>query len=178
MVGAMTQVDPLPHGADVALRGLELAHGRLRQGVKKYARGDGGALVVIALSEALYWIAALDDHGFNHVSDYSQNRDSFPGGHTVAGLVYAQCFHAHELISTREAAIGVGDPGDESLISDPPGSGAMLETQPRWTALQDLPAPRRPQRRGSGQMYDEMVAEWPLTQPIAYARAWLESILL
>jgi hypothetical protein len=157
MVRAMTQTDPLPHGADVALRGLELAHGRLREGVKKYFRGDGGALVAVALSEALYWIAVLDYHGLKHVSDYSQKRDSSPGGRTVRGLGYARNFDAHELISTSEAA--------------------LPEIQLRWTTFQNLPAPKRTEKRGRDQMYDEKVAERPLTQPIADARAWLDSIL-
>lgn len=101
---SMTQTAPLPRGADLALRGLELAHGRLREGVNKYLRGEGGALVTVALSEALYWIAVADYHGLKHVNDYSQKRDSSPGGHTVCGLGYARNFEAHELISTTDDA--------------------------------------------------------------------------
>lgn len=152
----MTQTDPLPQGSDVALRGLELAHGRLREGVNKYVRRDGGALVTVALTEALYWIAVTDDHCLTHVSDYAQRRDSSPGGRTVGGLRYARNFEPHELISTTESA------GPEIQLS--------------WTAFPKLPAPTRAEQRRRDQMYDEMVAERPLSQPIAYARVWLESI--
>jgi hypothetical protein len=157
MVRAMPKTVPLPQGSDVALRGLELAHGKLREGVNKYVRGDDGALVTVALSEALYWIAVTDDYGLKHVSDYSEKRDSSPGGRTVGGLRYARDFQAQELISTSE------DAGPDIQLT--------------WTALQKLPAPTRAERRGRNQMYDEMVAERPLSQPIAYARAWLESLL-
>jgi hypothetical protein len=47
----------------------------------------------------------------------------------------------------------------------------------RWTTFQNLPAPKRAEKRGRDQMYDEKVAERPLTQPIADARAWLDSML-
>jgi hypothetical protein len=153
----MTQTDFLPRGADLALRGLELAHGRLREGVNKYLRGEGGALVAVALSEALYWIAWSDCYGLKHVNDYSQTRDSSPGGRTVGGLGYARNFEAHELISTTD--------------------DAWPEIPLRWIAFRNLPAPKRAERRGRDQMYDEKVAEQPLSQPIAYARAWLEAIL-
>jgi hypothetical protein len=153
----MTETDSLPRGADLALRGLELAHGRLREGVNKYLRGEGGALVAVALSEALYWIAWSDYYGLKHVNDYSQKRDSSPGGRTVGGLGYARNFEAHELISTTD--------------------DAWPEIPLRWTTFLNLPAPKRPERRGRDQMYDEKVAEQPLSQPIAYARAWLEAIL-
>jgi hypothetical protein len=153
----MTQTVDLPQGSDVALRGLELAHGRLREGVKKYVRGDGGVLVTVALTEALYWIAVTDHYGLTHVSDYAQKRASSPGGLTVGGLWYARNFGPHELISPSESA------GPEMQLG--------------WTASPKLPAPTRAEQRGHADMYDEMVAERPLSQPIAYARVWLESIL-
>jgi hypothetical protein len=133
-----------------------MAHSRLREGAKKFVRSDEGALVTVALSEALYWIAVADYYGRKHVSDYSQKRDSAPGGRTVDALGYARNSQAHELISTSEDG---------------------RETQLTWTPLRNLRAPQRAEQRGRDQMYDEMVAERPLTQPIAYARAWLESIL-
>jgi hypothetical protein len=178
MVRAMTQPDPLPRGADIALRGLGLAHGRLREGVKKYLRGDDRAFVAIALSEALHWIAVLDDHGREHVSKYSERRDSSPSGRTVGGLVYARNFHAHELISTKQAEFNAGKMEmAQGPISDPYGRGPSLEMQLRWTALQGLALVRNRETRNRDQMYDENVAERPLTHPISDARAWLESTL-
>jgi hypothetical protein len=176
MVRAMTQPDPFTRGADVALRGLGLAHGRLREGVKKYLRGDDRELVAIALSEALHWIAVLDNHGLEHVSKYSQKRDSSPSGRTVGGLVYARNFHAHELISTKQAEAGEVETV-HGPVSDPYGREPSLEMQPRWTSLQSLAPSGNKETHNRDQMYDENVAERPLSHPIADARAWLESTL-
>jgi hypothetical protein len=174
----MNQPDPLLHGADIALRGLGLAHGRLREGVTKYLRGDDRELVAIALSEALHWIVVLDDHGLEHVSKYSQKRDSSPSGRTVGGLVYARNFYAHELISAKQAEFKAGEMETaQGSVSDSYGRGPSLEMQLRWTVLQGLAPSRNKETHNRDQMYDENVAERPLSHPIADARAWLESTL-
>lgn len=96
----MTDVMPLPHGPEAALNGLREAVSRLREAVSSVLRGRAGyESIWIALSEALYWIAAMDDR-YRGTSYYFSRRDKDACGRTVAGLVYARNRHAHELVST------------------------------------------------------------------------------
>ena len=105
----VTDVMPLPHGPEAALNGLSEAVSRLRDAVSRFLRGGTGEAIWITLSEALCWIAAMDDH--YKADDYFLRRAEDSGGRTVAGLVYARNSHAHELVSACEAVLEVGTLG-------------------------------------------------------------------
>lgn len=174
----MTDVMPLPHGPEAALNGLREAVSRLREAASGVLRGRAGYEAIwIALSEALYWVAAMDDR--YRGADYFSRRNKDAGGRTVAGLVYARNSHAHELVSAGEAAFEVGSirpvqipPGG---TAPPPGRGTFLSMQLRWVTLDHLPLPpAHVKQHGRDVFYQNHIAERPITRPFDDAIEWLE----
>lgn len=174
----MTDVLPLPHGPEAALNGLREAVSRLREAVSGVLRGRAGYEAIwIALSEALYWVAAMDDR-YRGAADYFSRRDKDAGGRTVAGLVYARNSHAHELVSAGEAVFEVGSirpvqipPGE---TAPPPGRGPWFSMQLRWVTLDRLPLPAHVERHGRDVFYQNHIADRPITHPFDDAIGWLE----
>lgn len=171
---------PLPHSPPIAIDGLRRAVTRVDNASGGVLAGGGGSPVWIALSEALYWVAALDDYAEPAVADYFPRRDNDADGRVAAGLVYARNRHAHEVVSTAEAAFEIprititmtpaGQP------SPPPGRGTLFSVQLRWTPLAELPSSGAVERRGRDKMYDERVAGRPLGEPFGDAVRWFERV--
>ena len=168
---------PLPHGPEAALNGLCEAVTRLRDAVNRVLRGETGEAIWIALSEALYWVAAMDDH-YNKADDYFSRRAEDPVGRTVAGLVYARNSHAHELVSAGEAVFDIGTPRVIQIplgeMAPPPGRGAIFSMQLRWVALNLLPLPTQKNQHDRDVFYQDNVAEQPIAQPFDDAIEWFE----
>lgn len=119
------------------------------------------------LSEALYWVAALDDH--YGAAEYFSQRNEDLGGRTVAGLVYARKSHTHELVSAGEASFEVGSfrvvqtrPGE---IEPPSRRSTFLSMQLRWVTLDRLPSPAQKERHNRDVFYRDHIAEQPITHP-------------
>ena len=172
----MPDVMPLPHGVGVAVEALGAAGGRLKTAVGQVLRGGGGKPVWMALSESLFWVAAIDDE-LRHHPDYYADRAASEEGRTVGGLVYARNRHAHELVSTGHAVFRVGQgrvvvtpPGEQP---PPPGRGTLFSMQMSWAPIDHLPASQKRETHGRDAMYSERVAERPLTHPIEEALTWL-----
>jgi hypothetical protein len=176
----VTDVSPLPYGPTEALVGSREASARIDAPIDRIFTGGGGALIWRALSEALFWIAALDDQG-RALPGYDARRDGEDGGRTVGGLVYARNRHAHNLVTAGEAEFIVPAP---TVIQMPPGEpaaassgrGTVFAMRARWVPLVALPPPDRPERHGRDAMYDGHVAGRPLREPLDEAAAWLDTV--
>lgn len=178
MFVGVTDSSVLPHGPNVALDGLRKSHERLHHAIDQVLRGGGGGPVWIALSEALYWIAALDDHFAG--DDYWSERISTEGGRSVGGLVYARNMHAHELVSAGEAQFTIGSSSVQTYPpgeAPQPGRGTVFSTQLLWVGLNSLPAPERREKHGRDQMYADRVGRRPLSHPVNDAIAWFDRVI-
>jgi hypothetical protein len=168
---------PLPHGPEAALNGLREAVSRLHKAVHGVLNGRGGGEAIwITLSEALYWVAAMDDR--YRGDDYFLRRNQDPGGRTAAGLVYARNGHAHELVSAGEAVFEVGSPRVVQIppgeAAPSPGRGTIFSMQLRWVTLDRLPVHERGEKYGRDVFYQNHIAEQPITRPFDDAIEWLE----
>lgn len=169
--------DPLPHGPDIARQGLRRAAQRVRDGVSGSLRGGGFAPIVIALSEALFWVGALDDEAkASNEEAYWSQRDNDPLGRAIGGLLYARNFHTHQLISTAAAnwEVGTGTvivagPGEAPA---PPGRSTLLSVQFVWEDFPKLPLPVIAEKRGRDRLYAQHVAGRPLSHPLGHAETW------
>jgi hypothetical protein len=142
-------------------------------------RGGGGGHIWIALSEALYWVAALDDWAKSPDEEsYFKRRALTPEGRTVGGLVFARNAHAHELVTAGEAEFEMGTPvirtGPEASQYSG-GGGTLFTVRFKWVALEKLTA--RDKNHGRDRMYDERVAGRLLTEPFKDAVAWFEAMI-
>lgn len=178
----------MPHGPDAALQGLRQAVARLDDSPRKLLSGEGGAQAWIALSEALYWVAALDDHASKLGACYFKTRDADPVGKTVGGLVFARNIHAHELVTTGEASFQMGSPRIKLTPPGEPvpkGRGTLFSVTLIWIPLTNLPArpavvsrkqqdPRGADPHGRDLMYRDRVAGRPLALPFVDAIAWFD----
>lgn len=177
----MVDRDALPSGPKVALLGLRGAMLRLKDGGAGLVKGGGSAPIVIALSEALFWVGALDDEARRgDERAYWSQRDNEPYGRTVAGLLYARNFHTHELISTAAVNWEIGTatafvtpPGKAPR---PPGRGTLFSVQFVWEDLARLPLPALRERRSRDRLYDDHVASRPLSHPLDEAAAWFAEL--
>jgi hypothetical protein len=161
----------LPDGPDIGLRALLEAIARAHPSSGPITRGEdalyGESRVSASVVEALFWIAALDDHFQGVAPDYFNRRDSEPGGRTVGGLVYARNLgghglHAASAVRYEVGAIGSGRP--------------LLSAYFRWAQLADLPKPGRTEKRDRDRMYEERVAGQPLSEPLRVAHEWLKAM--
>ncbi len=154
---------------------------RLHDGGAGLGKGGGLVPIVIALSEALFWVGALDDAARRRNDQaYWSQRDNEPHGRAVAGLLYARNFHTHELISTAAANWEMGTatafvtpPGEAPR---PPGSGTLFSVQYVWEDLARLPLPAITEKHGRDRLYDDHVANRPLSHPLDEAAAWFAEL--
>jgi hypothetical protein len=156
----------LPGGPQMGLYGLGAANARLDDAMSPDQPLAGYAPVETALAEALFWIAALDNH-FQGVDPtaYFRRRKRDDRGRTVAGLIYARnrAGHGLEVAVLLHRSISVGTDGELT--------GAVELT---WAPLADLP--KRPDPRDRDELYDQHVAGKPLPEPLKVALAWFEAI--
>ena len=138
----MSYSDPLPHAPSDALMGLQAAAARLDEATGKLLCGGGGAPIWIALSEALYWTATIDEQLQSKDRGYRQLRDKDSAGRAVGGLIFARNFHAHEMASAGGAEFEVPAP---TIIMTPPGAplppagrGPLFAVHFRWIAIEEL----------------------------------------
>lgn len=141
-----------------ALRGLDEARDR-------YAKASGFMPSFIPLSEALYWIAVLDE-GFRAEAGYETARQQHSDGAAVPGLRYVRNFHTHEFVTSLEQAGGLALP-----ISLP----ASIRSYVRWRQPDDLPQPTRVTRHTAAQQasYAEDVARNDPRVTLRRASDWL-----
>lgn len=178
----MVDGDPLPHGPNVARQGLRGAARRVKDGVSGLPRGGGSAPIVIALSEALFWVGALDDEAkASNEEAYWSERDNDPLGRAVGGLLYARNFHTHKLISTTTANWEIGTatgivttPGEAPR---PPGRSTLFSVQFVWEDFPKLPLPGIREKRGRDTLYDQYVAGRALSHPLGEAETWFSQCL-
>ena len=178
----MVDGDPLPHGRSVARQGLRGAARRVKDGVSGSARGGGFVPIVIALSEALFWVGALDDEAkASNEQAYWSQRDNDPLGRAVGGLLYARNLHTHALISTAAANWEIGTatgivttPGEA-----PPrrGRSTLFSVQFVWEDFLKLPLPERTEKHSRDRLYAEHVAGRPLSHPLGDAETWFSQLL-
>jgi hypothetical protein len=175
---------PLPDGARVALPGLHAAADRLDVALVAYRGGGEAADVAVALTEAVMWVAALDEHAWKiaNLPQYVPRRKAEPRGRVVGGLAYARNFHIHDLISTSHEATRLVRNGE---IGDPPEGPArqipslfklhvrLFKWDLLWVPFASLPPPKDPERWDRDQMYADAVAQGRLIDPIRYAIDWL-----
>jgi hypothetical protein len=175
--------DVLPHGPEVALRGLKGGVQRLHAANEGLLRGGGGVPISIALSEALYWVAALDESLRKSTNAYRTRRKADPSGEAAGGLVYARNLNTHRLVSPgrMESTMGTPivqrDPGGAIRVIW--GEGGIFAVQMLWRPFEDLPLPdtRFPERQGRNEMYRRAVAGRPLTVPLDAAVDWFTRAL-
>jgi hypothetical protein len=157
----MDQLQP----RDLGQQGLGAALGRSE------AKGTSAPGIVTSLAEALWWVAALDDHheaAFGSV-DYFQTIRVGDGGETVAGLVWARNLVGHELVTITTLFETLLTSGDDQLTW---GGERLTWGTPSWLLRADLPAPRRKENHARDQMYDKHVAGRPIAEPFTVAHDW------
>lgn len=169
----------VPHGPEVALRGLGEAVERLRPCNEGLLRGRGTAPAVIALSEALFWVKALDDRLRDNSRNacYYSDRDAAADGQTVAGLTYARNFHTHQLLSLTKT----DSEAYPATVEHHPDSGRTIRWSDqgifrvwlRWAPLTELPDPERTDSHRRDEFYDDRVGGRELCDPLDGALAWL-----
>lgn len=152
--------------------------------------GGEGAAVAIALGEALFWTAALDDYSkrLRGKTTYFREREADEHGRTVGGLVFARNLLGHGLNTASAISFEVHSPtlirdGDKVTLRWPrlpgkdygaPDRGTAFSVKFSWAPLQDLPAPGGPQHRRDD-WYGELIAGKPLSKPLDVAAAWFEA---
>lgn len=173
-------VSPLPHGPAEALTALHKATARVAAALDGIFSGEGAGPIWAALSEALFWVAALEDEA-ERAPGYFTRRNADPGGLTVGGLVYARNMHAHELVTAGEVEWVVGSV--TAVLTPPgepppePGRGMIFGVRLRWVPLSKLPPPRETEKHGRDEMYRDHVEGRLLTEPLHAAATWLASML-
>jgi hypothetical protein len=184
--------DRIAGGTALGLEGLRSAIERLHRANEQILSGSGAAPSAIALGEALFWIAALDDDFKTSAGPgvYFKARSEDHRGRTVGGLVYARNMLGHGLGTTAGMQFEVHPPTivqEGSTVTVKwarlPGReyssenhGTVFSTQLLWVALGDLPeAPEDP--HGRHEWYAKNVAGAPLSSPLEVAREWFEECL-
>jgi hypothetical protein len=181
----------LASGADLGIGGLGAAIERLQEANRGIASGGGEAPIARALGEALFWIAALDDHfrGNRGAGQYWPMRAADERGRTTGGLIYARNMLGHGLhiagaIRFKTYAPTVEQSGGNVTVRFPrladreyhaPNYGTFLSIQMLWADLAALPTPLGPQH-GRDEWYRDHVAARPLSQPLRVAREWFERL--
>jgi len=179
----------LGSGPDLGIGGLAAAIERLQEANRAIASGGGEAPIARALGEALFWIAALDDHfRENRCADvYWPMRAADERGRTTGGLIYARNMLGHGLhiagaIRFETHAPTVEQKGGDVTVRFPrlpdreyhaPNYGTFLSIQMLWADLAELPTPSGPQH-GRDEWYRDRVAARPLSQPLRVAHQWFE----
>ena len=177
----------LPDGRDMGMRGLTEATQRMRDAMSETLIGRGAAPVAIALGEALFWLAAVDDYFKNLCGEttYFQQRAADEGGRTTGGLVFARNMLGHGLNTASAIRFDLPAP---TLIQEggdltvrwarlpgkdygAPNRGTAMSIRFVWARLDELPKPTGPQHDRDA-WYAELIAGKALSAPLDVAAAW------
>lgn len=174
-------------GPELGLSGLEAAIARIHEANRNLLTGGGQAPIARALSEALFWTAALDDFFATDqgAEKYWTARAGDADGRTAAGLIFARNMLSHGLHVAGAIQLLVHPPtlmreGDTVTLrwARLPGRdygsgdrGTVLSFQLTWVNISQLPSPTSPQY-GRDEWYRDLIAGRPLTHPFDSAYRW------
>lgn len=151
----------------LGMAGLRAAIDRLR------ASGDDIGAAQLAVAEAAYWVAALDDVAraacAGGSTAYYAARRANSRGRVVAGLIFARNLTTHQLVGTygltwKPAAVRVMQDGAwKEAKMKVRTEGGWVEATPKvargtWKDRAELPAPDWPEKHGREGDYDTAVA--------------------
>jgi hypothetical protein len=175
MLVAMCDVELHPAGPDLGLRALRASIDRLHEAWT--TRGEGDWRISASAGEALLWIAALDNYMViqdqKRGTGYRTRRDADPLGEVVRALAYARDALGHGLSMVSSFVYELGSPGivqGDNVLKE--ASGPWLTIHFRWASITKLP--NRRQDATLDRLYEQRVANRPLSHPLDEAHRFFE----
>jgi len=146
----------------------------------------------IAVAEAAYWVAALDEMAMSSIgtAGYYVLRSQHRFGSVVSGIVYARNLTTHQLVAPYGVAVvpaevhvnfdGTGL--KKAKVYAHFGDAGVQPAKVRfaklcWKPLDQLPAPARPERHGRDQDYERWVSGREAASVLADALTYFDEIL-
>ena len=179
----------LTGGPELGIGALEAAIARLREANSRVITGGGAGPVAYALGEAMFWVAALDNHFKGSVPDYWDTRASEEKGRTVGGVIYARNALGHGLFVAGAVRFQAHPPtlvrgGDKVTLRwarlpgrdyGSPDRGTAFSAQLIWVDLANLP-PVSGTQHERDQWYSDHVAGRPVSHPLNDAADWYRTL--